>query len=208
MIKTPSTSLLLFILAICVLSACTPEYLTEKELQEYVIESETLNKSREFKDYKIQMTYRPNDLLVAQELGGEIAPSKTELDRLTTKYKNYDYFIFSLSKDDKEALYAGSNGFDQFSELVQTLSFRMTNYVNATTSGADTLEVADYVFPRTYGMGMSTNLMFVFNKEKSLDDEWVQVNVKEFGMGLGNQVFRFNRKELDNHPHINFKVKE
>ncbi len=170
------------------LTACTPTYLPEQELQTYIRDSE------------------PTDLLIAQELGGEVADSFTQLTELRKKYQNYDYFILSLSKDDKEALYKADRGYDQFSELVQTLSFRMASYVNMTTAGKDTIEVADYVFPRTYGMGGATSLMFVFNKEETNGDEWVQFNLKEFGMGLGNKNFRFRREDLDNVPKIDFRV--
>ncbi len=201
--KLQSHYILLLSMLLC---ACTPKYMSEEELQKFVLENSELSKKREFKGYEIQLYYKPTDLLIAQELGGELAKSKEELERLQQKYANHEYFILSLSKNNKEALYQMGNGFDQFSEIVQTLSFNMGNYVNSTTSGKDTVEIDDYVFPRTYGMGMSTNIMFVFSKEKSKDDEWIQVNIKEFGMGLGNQVFRFKREELENLPSINFKV--
>ncbi|MEM8567077.1 MAG: hypothetical protein AAGF85_11490 [Bacteroidota bacterium] len=191
---------------ILLIQSCTPSYLTEPELQAYIRESETLTKTREYKGYQIGVSYKPIDLLIAQELGGEVAGSFTRLTELRKKYENYDYFILSLSKADKEALYKTSGGYDQFSDLVQTLSFRMASYVNLTTAGKDTIEVADYVFPRTYGMGSATNLMFVFNKEKTENDEWVQFNLKEFGMGLGNKNFRFRREDLDQVPKIDFEV--
>ncbi|TRX59607.1 hypothetical protein FNH22_10705 [Fulvivirga sp. M361] len=188
------------------LLACTPEYLSEEALKAWIIEQEALTKSRAYKGFTTQVTYRPTDLLIAQELGGEEASSTEELQRLENKYSEYYYFILALSRGDKEALYQAEGGYEQFSDLVQTLSFRMGQYLNMTTSGQDTIEVADYVFPRTYGMGGATNLMFVFNKENAWDDDWIQLNLKEFGMGLGNQTFRFKRKDLEDVPRIKFKV--
>ena len=185
---------------------CTPDTLSEEALSQYVLEQETLSKTREYNGYTLQMTYRPTDLLVAQELGGESAPNPEELARLRAKYGNYYYFVMALSKDQQEALYHSKGGYPQFSELVQTLSFRMGQYLNLTTSEKDTIELADYVFPRTYGMGSATNLMFVFNKAAAQDDEWIQLNLKEFGLGLGNQNFRFNKKDLEDLPKIPFRV--
>ncbi len=196
------------ILCLYYLTACTPSYLSEQELQAYVQESESLSKTKAYKGYQIVVTYRPNDLLIAQELGGQEASSFTQLQALRKKYKDYYYFILSLSKDDKEALYSSGGGQDQFSEMIQTLSFRMASYVNMTTAGRDTIEVADYVFPRTYGMGGATNLMFVFSKKEAEDDEWVQFNLKEFGMGLGNKTFRFRKDHLENVPKIDFRVND
>ncbi len=199
---TPGISMLLMLLV----WSCTPKHLSEDELKAYVAEREDLSKSMRPKGYRVTVTYRPTDLLIAQELGGEFAVNTEELTRLQKKYEPWYYFILSLSKDGKEALYGAGSGYDQFSDMVQTLSFRMAGYVNMTTAGKDTIEVADYVFPRTYGMGGSTDLMFVFNKEETLDDEWVQFNMKEFGMGLGNQTFRFKGEDLENVPKLNFKV--
>jgi len=180
----------------------------KEELLNYVLdENNGLSKTREYKDYKIQVYYKPTDLLILQENGDNTQIAQKEYTRLQEKYSPYDYFILSLSKEKEEALYK-SEGFGQFSELVQVLSFRMGQYTNLTTTSQDTIPVADYVFPRTYGMGGATNLMFVFSKEKSQDDDWVQFNLQEFGMGLGRQVFRFDRKGLDKAPKIKFEIIE
>jgi len=73
----------------------------------------------------------------------------------------------------RDALYGTSSGQDDFSNKLQTLSFKMSEYVNVTTSGKDTIPVADYAFPRTFGLARSTNLLFVFNKEEMKDKEWI-----------------------------------
>lgn len=198
------------VLAIAILftlNACSDDFLLESELQAFVLESKHLSKEREYKGFNVKLSYRPNDLLIAQELGGNKV-SLPELNSLRGKYEGYYYFVLRLSKEDKEALYQSQSVSGQFSDLVQTLSFRMSNYVNMTTSGKDTIEVADYVFPRTYGMGGATNLMFVFNKADASQDEWVQFNLKEFGLGLGNQNFRFKREDLENAPHIKFQIEK
>ena len=193
-------------LIILIQSSCTPGYVSEAELRAYVLEKGELTKTREYKGFKTQVTYRPTDLLIAQELGGEAARTQEELNRLGHKYGGYYYFILSLSRGEQEALYGSMGGYGQFSELVQTLSFRMAEYLTITTTGGDTIEVADYIFPRTYGMGGATNLMFVFNKKDAQDDEWVQLNLKEFGLGLGHQTFRFRRRDLEGVPRIKFAV--
>ncbi|MEO1049328.1 MAG: hypothetical protein AAFX87_01790 [Bacteroidota bacterium] len=185
--------------------SCQPGYLNEKELQVYIQDTDNgLSRKKAFKGYEVQVTYRPQDLLIAQETSGKTEVPAQELERLTSKYEDYYYFILSLSRDNKEALYKTGGGYDQFSDMVQTLSFRMASHVNMTTAGQDTIEVADYVFPRAYGMGGATNLMFVFNKKEAEGDEWVQLNLKEFGLGLGNQNFRFRKEDLDEVPKIKF----
>ncbi|ELR73391.1 Putative lipoprotein precursor [Fulvivirga imtechensis AK7] len=187
---------------------CKPTYLSEEGLKSYVLDPDNeLTKEISYKDYSVKVTFRPADLLIAQETGGETEVEKEELERLRQKYSDHYYFILSLSRDNKEAHYQTGQGFGQFSELVQRLSFRMHEYVNLTTSAQDTIHVGDYIFPRTYGMGGATNLMFAFNREKSIGKEWLQLNLKEFGLGVGNQNFRFRIEDIETVPKINFKEK-
>ena len=67
-----------------------------------------------------------------------------------------------------------------------------------------------------YGMWGVTSLALVFfyflhfqhqdNKSKTVGKDWVQFNLKEFGLGLGNQTFRFRTQDLENVPGIDFRV--
>jgi len=179
----------------------------EKELREYISdESNGLSQSTIVDGVEINVKYKPTSLLILQENRGSIVIPSKEYDKLNQKYSNYHYFTLSLSKNNKEALYANSHAYSQFSELVQTLSFRMPVHTNLTTSESDTVEVLDYVFPRTYGMGAATSLLFVFDKEKIQNDEWLQFNLAEFGMGLGRQSFRFRLEDIDDLPQLKFKI--
>ncbi|MEO1054990.1 MAG: hypothetical protein AAFX87_30430 [Bacteroidota bacterium] len=199
---------MLWVSIVMTLTSCgTPEYLNEEELKAYVVDEDNhLTRFNESKGFRLQATYRPTDLLIAQELGSVQPVDSSELSRLKKKYQDYHYFVLSLSKENKEALYQSGGGFNQFSDLVQTLSFRMSEYVNLVTSEQDTIPVGDYIYPRTYGMGGATTLMFAFNKEKTKDMDWVQLNLEEFGMGIGPQQFRFETQYLENIPRIDFKI--
>jgi hypothetical protein len=59
---------------------------------------------------------------------------------------------------------------------------------------------------RTYGLSSTTDLLFVFNKKKAAGTDWVQFNLNEFGLGLGNQRFRFSTMDLEETPQINFST--
>lgn len=200
-------SYLFHIIILGLLSACSsPTFLSEKELKAYVRDTENeVSREREFKGYKINVTYRPSDLLIAQETRGETTVDSAKLTKLRNKYSNYYYFLLSLSRNNKEAEYQAGGGQRQFSELVQTLAFRMSDYVNLTTSAQDTIPVGDYIYPRTYGMSDASTLMFAFNKEKAKDKEWIQFNMKELGLGIGNMNFRFDTDQLENTPKIKFE---
>lgn len=191
-----------------ILGCGTPEYLSEDDLKAFVLDKDNgLSKEHELKGMKSVVTYRPSDLLVVQETRGETIVDSVELTRLKIKYKNYYYFFLSLSKNSEEAEYQQGSGYGQFSELIQTMAFRMDQYVNMTTNERDTIPVGDYIYPRTFGMSNASTLMFAFNKEKAIGKEWVQFNMKEFGLGVGNQNFRFRVEDLENAPKIKFEIK-
>lgn len=189
-------------LFVCLLAACgEPEYLTPEELTAYAANDEHgLHRSVEVNHTKIDVTYRPTDLWVYQELDNLNADS-AQVNTLREKYSKYYYFIVSLSRNNKEALHQ-TGDFGEYSELVQTMSFRMPRYVTLTTAQQDTIPVGDFMLNRTYGMSSSTDILFVFNKEKAINKEWVQFNLNEFGLNTGNQRFRFRTEDLEDAPKI------
>ena len=195
-----------FTLFISLFGCSAPEYLSSEDLNKFILNADNgLIQQSDVNDYSIEVMYRPTDLWIQQETGGENDEKK--LSSLRSKYDRYYYFIVNLSKNNKEALQV-DGAFGQYSELVQTLSFRMNNYVNLTTSSQDTIQTADFILNRTYGLSNATSLLFVFNKEKAKDKDWVQFNLNEFGLGIGNQRFRFKIKDLEEVPHMNFNMSE
>jgi hypothetical protein len=196
----------LFISLSLIISGCQPkDFSSAVELQKYIQdESNGLKETKQVGDYKIELTYKPTDLLVDQETDGKAIDAE-QLKGIVKKYDAYYYFILSLSRDKKEALHNAGGGMDQYSELVQILSFRMAEYVTMTTNTSDTIPLGDFILNRTYGLSTSTDLLLVFNKEKTSDKEWIQVNLNEFGLGVGNQRFRFRREVLDQAPRLVFK---
>ena len=198
-------SVSLLVIGVCFAGCSVSEFDSAEKLSAYIASPDhDLSQRAENGEYHFTVTYRPTDLLVDQEIGdGPFNPATVE--SLRKKYSSYYYFILSLSKNGKEALHQVEGGMGQYSELVQTLSFRMNEYVTLTTSAQDTIPVGDFMLNRTYGLSQSTDILFVFNKEKAKDKDWVQFNLNEFGLGVGNQRFRFKTKDLENVPKINFE---
>lgn len=186
------------------LVSCSKDFVSEQELKEYIHDEDNgLKKSIAVDALEMGLTFRPSDLLIAQELQGEGYDAAT-VERLRVKYGSHYYFILSLSRNGKEALAAGSMPPAMFSDLLQTISFRMAEFVNVTTPKQDTIPLADYVYNRTFGLAGSTDLLILFEKEKTIKEDWLQVNLKEFGMGTGSQSLRFRIKDLEILPRINF----
>jgi len=190
-------------------SCSAPDYLSKEELNDFLMdESNHLTVKQQLKDVTTSVTFKPTDLLILQENGNSTKIDSVELKRLKNKYANYYYFVLSLSKNNEEAEYQTGGDFSKYSDLVQTLSFRMGQYIDMTTNAGDTIPVGDYIYPRTYGMGNASMLMFAFNKDKAKDKEWIQFNLKEFGLGIGNQNYRFKVNDLESVPKIKFEIKQ
>ncbi|HEY3405549.1 MAG TPA: hypothetical protein VGK59_19335 [Ohtaekwangia sp.] len=193
-----------YLLILLAFSACKPAVLSPEALTAFVADEKNgLKKSVEVEGVKIEVAYRPTDLWIYQEIEDDIV-SPGRIDSLRSKYDRYLYFVVSLSKNNKEALHQVEGGFGQYSDLVQTLSFRMPEYTTLTTAVQDTIHMGDFTLNRTYGLSTATELLFVFNREKAVDSEWVQLNLNEFGLGVGNQRFRFATEDLKNVPALAF----
>jgi len=158
-----------FFMVLCIASTAVgcrqKEFTSVDELSKFVADPKHgFVQEVEINNMKVRVAYRPTDLLVAQELG-QSAVAVQAIEQSRKKYGQYYYFILSLSANNAEAL-TPSNGDGQYGELVQTLSFRMHDFVNLTTSASDTIPVGDFMLNRTYGLSQSTDVLFVFNRQK------------------------------------------
>jgi hypothetical protein len=194
--------LFLALIAVCACSACSKSTVaSEEELEIHIAdENHGLVKTADVDDISIRVAFRPTELLVAQELGQD-EPDSATLNRLYKKYSRNLYFIMSLSKRNAEALHS-LDSYEEYSELLQVMSFRMNEFTTLTTSENDTIPVADFLINRTYGLASSTDLLFVFPREKIKDDEWIQFKISEFGLKTGLQTFEFLMSDIDAVPGI------
>lgn len=197
-------SLFLVLFLVVSFSCSTTQFKDEKEFNAYL-----LDKGNGYmqdvvrQNFKVQLLYRPTDLLVAQELREPFSADTSQINSLKRKYENYRYFILSISSNGQDALNASTN-YAAFSENLSNLAFKMGDYVNMTTSANDTIPVADYHFPRLYGGGGATQLLFAFHKEEMKNTEWVQFNLLDIGMGFGDTIFRFETKKILEEPKLAF----
>lgn len=183
-------------------TACsTPEYLPKEALQVYLQDPDNgLTRKMRAGEVQMTVTYRPNDLLVQQEVGD--AQDTSAIRKAFEKYEDHAYFTVQLAAGERDALYGGSADQAAFSEHLQTLSFRMGEYVQLTTSAQDTIPVADFYYSRNFGLSKSSDILFVFNNEKLKNSNSLSFHVKEFGFRTGNQSFPFKTKDLVQAPKL------
>jgi hypothetical protein len=179
---------------------------SEQDLINYISNPDhRLTRKTESNGYQLAVTFKPTDLLVLHETS-ELEVSDSVLNTLRRRYSGYHYFVLSLSRANGELLLGAQEG--QFGTLMQTLSFGMSEYVTMTTSDNATITVSDFILNKAYGLNGSTDLLFVFDKTQSRLSDWVQFNLNEFGLGIGNHRFRFSVNDLESAPKIKFRSTE
>lgn len=152
-------------------------------------------------DYVLQ--YRPTDLLVKQELTDNNNPS--QIEKLRKQYSKYMYFNLSMSKNNQELLNGVAQDKAKFGQMVNELAFGMEEKLHVYTPAKDTLALADFIYPRMYGMSNSTSIMIVYPRdEKYLNQEYLNFVIEDLGLETGDIKFKLNTKALINEPQLAF----
>ncbi len=146
---------------------------------------------------------RPTDLLVNQELGDSIDTGKIKL--LREKYSKYIYFNLSMSKNNQELLSAAPKNRNEFGAMVNQLAFGMGDKVHLYTQKKDTIELADFIYPRMYGMSNATTIMFVFPRnKKELNEDYLSFTIEDLNLYTGEVKFKIPIKNIMNEPKLDF----
>lgn len=193
----------LFTLVLCIFCSCSPpRSVTKEQLMAYILDEDNgLIQSKTVGDYRIELIYRPTDLIVSQELQGETMDT-IRVQELRRKYANYLYFLLKVSKGGREVLNL-ENDQQEYSKLLLTMAFNMPEYVSI-VQGRDTTALKDFMLDRTYGMSNSTNLLLVFEcKDQTLKED-IQIILSEFGLGIGSIKFQFNSAQIKKAPRLWF----
>jgi hypothetical protein len=152
---------------------------------------------------EISLLYRPTDLLVIQEMKKPF--NNAARDSLRNKYSSNIYFNLSFSFQGEEILNTIPTDRNSYGELVNTLAFGIKEKVHLVTSSQDTIEIADYIFPRLYGMSNTNSLMIVYtNKKEILSEKTLNLIIEDFGANTGEIKFKIPTAKLSNQPSLSF----
>lgn len=152
-------------------------------------------------DYVLQ--YRPTDLLVKQELTDKA--DHAQVEKLRQQYNKYMYFNLSMSRNNQELLNGVAQDKARFGEMVNELAFGMEQKLHVYTPAKDTLALADFIYPRMYGMSNSTSIMIVYPRNKKyMKQEYLNFVIEDLGLETGDVKFKLNTKALINEPQLAF----
>ncbi|HEY4205205.1 MAG TPA: hypothetical protein VGM31_00260 [Puia sp.] len=182
--------------------ACHSREVSKKSLVRLVEHDHKFNQEQDVGGIKIRLQYIPYQLMVAQELQGTGDGSR--IATLENKYKGQYYFKLYLSKNNKEII-RQLGGMGPYSDMVEILSFRLGEFVNATTEKRDTVSLADYAFEQDYGLSPANTLLLAFPKKDFNASDRITVNIGELGLGIGALQFDFKKGDLNGLPKLNYE---
>jgi len=200
-----SKTIFILLTSLLVFSCSSNTFNTTEELWSYLNEPEhEYLHTKTVNGVDFSIVYKPTDLLVAQELSDH--PTASEIDSLRMKYDQYLYFNLSMSKNNQELLSNVAGNKQQFGAMVNQLAFGMEQKVHFYTPQKDTVEIADYIYPRMYGMSGATTILLVYPKEKRVtNDEFMIVSIEDLGFYTGEVKFKFPTKIFTKEVKLKFK---
>lgn len=192
--------------------SCTAKKQSEEQIQQYMhTPSNGLIQEDSINGIKISVQNKPVALIVAQELRGAEVVNDSIQEAVQKQFADNLYFNLNLSIGDKDPLLYSGN-LSNFSSMLQTMAFQMDQFVFLTTSDKDTIPVADFIYPRMYGMGAGSSIMFAFSKEKikarGHDPEKISFHLLDFGMNTGNRKYEFEMEDIQDVPALLVVPKE
>jgi hypothetical protein len=195
-------SLLLVLLIF--ISSCGHNFKTPEEMTAFIADEDNdyqYKKMVNGVDYVLQ--YRPTDLLVKQELPEKYTPKQVEA--LRARYSKYLYFNLSMSKNNQELLNGMARDKQKFGQMVNELAFGMDEKVHLYTPEKDTLGMADFIYPRMYGMSNATVIMLVYPRdEKFMKKDHLNFTIEDLGLDTGELRFKIKTQALQDEPQLQF----
>lgn len=187
----------MLLVTLVLFDSCKKSIKSKSELVEYVNEPKNgLQMSQQVGKVETSLTYKPWQLIAINQQKVKSVAGTSALNDLKNKY----FFVLSLSANHKELL--RQLKFNDYSEMVQVMAFRMMEYVSAAPDNGKAVAPEDCLFQQTYGMGTANQLLIVFDKLKFEKAKQIEIKIKEFGLNIGNLNYRFNIKDINDLQNI------
>ena len=165
-----------------------------------------LTQTQEANGATVTCSYRPPDLLVAQELTGREAATPAAVDSLRRSYAGRAYFSLALSQNGTEIENQLVTDHDAFTQAITYLGAGIAQDVYLATPAprADSVAALTALYPRQYGnTGRSTVLLLFDTRRLDLSRGFILSYHDRF-FQLGARRFRFAAGDLADLPALKF----
>ncbi|OFY88269.1 MAG: hypothetical protein A3K10_07215 [Bacteroidetes bacterium RIFCSPLOWO2_12_FULL_31_6] len=168
-------------------NACKKE-LTKGELIDYINNSENgLSQIKNEGQYRMQLRYQPKQLLYKN---------------ITQDNEGLEFFVFTISDNGQEILTRFVGSKELFGEMSDQLNFYMTDKIFLKVNNKE-IKVFSCFHQATYGMADKTSFIISFRKSDIVNVPDMQIVIKEFGLGIGDQKFTLEYNKIKEIATIN-----
>lgn len=192
-------------LLVLVAASCQKNFTDEAEMQAFIADqSNNYSSSKTVNGIDFTIQYRPTDLMVKQEAGD--SPSVDLVNKLREKYKQYLYFSVMMRGSQGELLNYVAGDKTKFGKMVNTFAFDFNNKAHFIISQRDTIPMADFVYPRMYGMGSETTILIAYPRNKVVhsNSDHAHFIIEDLGLETGDISFKIDLDVLQNEPKLQF----
>ncbi|TGE20857.1 hypothetical protein [Hymenobacter metallicola] len=193
----------LFILGTITLGSCRKQ-LEEAEYRAYLQDAaHGLTQTRAVGSATVMCSYRPTDLLVAQELAGAPRTSPAMLDSLRHHFAGKTYFSLSLAQNGTEIENQYIRDATAFTQAVVYLGSGIAHdvyLVNAT----DSVVALTALYPRQYGSTGRSTVLLLFDTTRLDLRQGFTLSYHDTRFQLGTVRFAFEGEDIDRLPTLKF----
>lgn len=191
-----------------VLLASCAQPLEEGPYRAYIQEARHgLTQTQEANGATVTCSYRPPDLLVAQELaGGEGAATPAAVDSLRRSYAGRAYFSLALSQNGTEIENQLVTDHDAFTQAITYLGAGIARDVYLATPAprADSVAALTALYPRQYGNTGRSTVLLLFDTRRLDLSRGFTLGYHDTFFQLGTRRFRFAAGDLADLPALKF----
>lgn len=192
---------IIIILLVSLFSSCRHNYSKERLANYITNPNKGLVQEKVINGTIIRLTYKPSDLMAMQEIKAIETTSRAKIKEIQRSYSQQYYFQLSISLQGQEILHSAADR-EWFSFMVNKLSFGMNEYVSLVNVELDTLKLLTYNYPRMYGMSTSTDMLFVFERNKQEPNDILTFKLEDFGIFTGDVKFKIKVKDINRVPQL------
>lgn len=169
--------------------------LSKRELLAYTMDVDNgLYKKDEKGGLRIEIVYRPSQLIAEQEVRG-VKMNSDQVDSVFRFFQKTDYFLLRLSNNSHEIENSFAGDANRFNEINNYLSFEIGGDV-CLVQNNDTIRAVDFIRTRTLGASPSTDILFAFKPGLNYDYEDAKFVFDDGKFATGLTVFEFNMDDI------------
>ncbi len=165
-----------------------------------------LTQTQEANGATVTCSYRPPDLLVAQELAGRGATTPMAVDSLRRSYAGRAYFSLALAQNGTEIENQLVTDRDAFTQAIAYLGAGIAQDVYLATPAprADSVAALTALYPRQYGNTGRSTVLLLFDTRRLDVSRGFTLSYHDRFFQLGTRRFRFAARDLADLPALKF----